>query len=187
MKISLNNGRQKDFLIILLGIVPMIIFSYLLVNFFNNITRYTTQPPLLYVLILFLIIVLYVSYLEARDKDDFVTGKTQTLGVNNSFTGALALSILFAKDYKTAFIAYITISILILIVREFGRYSSKRKNLKYLNKEGILITPLNKNNRGKALINDMEVNVYSLEKIDPNTKVYISDIRGNYLFISKVK
>ncbi|MBC2576447.1 NfeD family protein [Peptostreptococcus canis] len=179
MKRDIKKELKRDLVIILSGIIPMIVFGYLISNY-NYFTTFF-NGHIIYILYVIAVGILYISYLEARDNDPFVTGKTQTLGVNNSFIGMLTIAILMTKDIKTGVLNYIILALLLYISRVLGKNSYKNKYDKYVGKSGILIDI--KNNKGHALIDDENVVVYTDKDIAVDSEVVITDIRSNYLYV----
>lgn len=117
--------RQKDILILLVVIIVSCPISY----FMTELGFLTFPKPISYLWYLLLIFVCFFSYLESRDKDPFVTGKTERMGVSNSFTASAFLIGFMSKWFTGWLINALLVSVCLFISRELGRYSyRKRKN-----------------------------------------------------------
>lgn len=132
-----------------------------------------------------LIFVCIFSYLESRDKDPFVTGKTQSMGVMNSFILAAILIGFLFEWFNGWAIATLITCICMFASRELGRYSCKKYEETYLNQSGILLSDLP--NKAKAEINGKKVTVWSKDTIKAGTPIYISEIKAKYLYVSPVE
>ena len=83
-KQELQRARKKDIVILIVVVIASGIFSY----FFRNMFLERFKIPFIFLWVVLLFEPVFVSYLESRDQDPFVTGKTERLGVVNSFTTA---------------------------------------------------------------------------------------------------
>lgn len=142
-------------------------------------------PPFLdYLWLLALAFICLFSYLESRDKDPFVTGKTQRMGVANSFTASLFL-LGFNYSWSRWALSALLLCTCIFVSRELGRCSNKKREKKYLGQSGILLSDLP--NKAKAEINGKKVTVWSKNTIKAGTPIYISEIKATYLYVSPAK
>lgn len=176
--------RKKD-LLILLGIV---ILSAPISYFLSlNVRKNLSEIPAFFTGLWYLglIFICFFSYLESRDKDPFVTGTTQRMGVSNSFTAALFLIGVNFRWFTGWLVSALLVCICLFISREFGRYSRKKRETKYLNKTGVLLGDLP--NKAKAEINGEQVTVWSKDTIKAGTLIYISEIKATYLYVSPVE
>lgn len=128
--------RAKDFLTLLL-MTAISSIIYLLLK--NNIDDKSIITLFSYISIVAGIIVLIFAFLESYNGDPFVTGKTQTIGVVNSFVGAGF--VIFLAAFKYGLIqSIIIVNIFMIVSREYGRFLKK-----YLYKVGTIIKVLNNN------------------------------------------
>lgn len=131
-----------------------------------------------------LLLCLYVSFLESRDKDAFVTGKTQSLGVMNSFVGITVVITIASYSILSWLIIDIIVCLLVFFARELGRRFSDKKVLKYVGQSGVLLTDLH--NHGTAQISDKHLKVWSRQDMKQGDIVEITELKGNYLYVKKL-
>ena len=113
--------RAKDFLTLLL-MTAISSIIYLLLK--NNIDDKSIITLFSYISIVAGIIVLIFAFLESYNGDPFVTGKTQTIGVVNSFVGAGF--VIFLAAFKYGLIqSIIIVNIFMIVSREYGRFLKK--------------------------------------------------------------
>ncbi|MEG0249466.1 MAG: hypothetical protein RR561_01080 [Peptostreptococcus sp.] len=181
---NLTELRRKDIISLLL----MTVISsgiYLLLK--NNIDDKSLIALFSYISMVGGVIVLIFAFLESYNGDPFVTGKTQTIGVVNSFVGAGL--VIFLAAFKYGLIQSIVIvNIFMIISREYGRRSRKKYLKKYLYQTASIIKNIN-NNAYIVLIDDEEKRVYSRKdqkNISIGDMVKIVEIKGKYLYIEKV-
>lgn len=173
--------RVKD-LLILAGVVILsapISYCLLTLNGGEEVPTVVT-----YIWCIVLAYVCRISYLESRDKDPFVSGTTQRLGVVNSFTVSIFLFGINFQWFSGWLFSALIGCVCIFLSRELGRHSYKKREERYLNKSGILLGNLP--NKAKAEINGKKVTVWSKDTIKSGTHIYISEIKGTYLYVSSI-
>lgn len=176
--------RAKDFLTLLL-MTAISSIIYLLLK--NNIDDKSIITLFSYISIVAGIIVLIFAFLESYNGDPFVTGKTQTIGVVNSFVGAGF--VIFLAAFKYGLIqSIIIVNIFMIVSREYGRFLKKSFLKKYLYKVGTIIKVLN-NNKYIILFDNKEKKVYSKKgekNVSIGDMVKIVEVKGKYLYVEKI-
>ena len=130
------------------------------------------------------VIAVIMSYFESKNNDPFVTGKTQTFGVMNSFIAAGVVIIL--ASFKFGLIpTLIVVDVLIILFRELGRNARQKMVDKYVNKVGKIVKD---SGNGKYVMdmNSENVSVYSKDKLLVGSSVKVSELKGTYLYVEKV-
>lgn len=159
------------------ALLPLLIFL------FRNFEPVRFEVPFLFIWYIVLLPVLYISYLEAKEGDAIITGKTVGMGINNSFTGAGFLVLCLSPWNKIAIIHYTIITTCIFFIRFLGR-KSRKKLTDLIGKKGVMTTNLH--NHGKAIFDDKEYKVYSKEDIFYGSRVIIDSIEANYIYVKKI-
>ncbi len=173
--------RKKDFFsIIAITLVSVIIFLLIKKNFQQLDEQYTM---FLYLAIVAGLVSILMGYSEARSNDPFVTGKTQTMGVVNSFVVAAVSIVILAFRFGIVF-SVITMDVLLILSRELGRQSRKKLLEKYLGQQGKVIEA---NSKGKytVALDSENKKVYSEEKLSVGDSVEIVNLKGTYLYVQK--
>lgn len=178
--------RMKDVLILAVMMVISAPISWYF-TYLSSLDKGESVLPgfVIYIWIFALAFACLFSYLESRDKDPFVTGKTQRMGVVNSFTVAAFLMAANIHWFAGWLCSALVVCACIFLSRELGRYSYRKRERKYLNKSGILQGNLP--DKAKLVIDGKRVTVWSKDTIKSGTPVYISEIKGTYLYVSPVK
>ncbi len=173
-------SERKKEILILLGIT---ILSALPSYFLSKIE----EPPgfVKYLWCVGLVIVCFFGFLESREHDEFVNNTTQRMGVSNSYTVSIYLLSFNFHWFKGWFISAVILCICLFCSHELGRQSYKKHINKYINQKGILLTDLP--NKAKAEINGEKITVWSKGMIKAGTPVYVSEIKGRYIYVSNVK
>lgn len=120
---------RKDFLIITLMVVcSIIVYSVLRATDARDLTDVGTQiakmgPIPLYIAVGGSLITLVVSYFESKDNDPFVTGRTQNMGIANSFL-ASPFFIVLLSFYLNLVVVCIMYLALFMIARVLGQMTA---------------------------------------------------------------
>lgn len=178
---NIINLRRKDFISLLIAtLASLVIFFIIKANFTANMdVRFFG-----YIGIAGAIIAISTSYFESKNNDPFVTGKTQTFGVMNSFVAAsIAMLLLFFKF--NLLLAIIIVDLLVFISRELGRNARQKILDKYMNEVGTIIEN-NGNGKYTVNINSEKINAYSKAELSVGNDVKISELKGSYLYIDKI-
>ncbi|WP_461816177.1 hypothetical protein [Faecalimonas sp.] len=172
--------RKKDIYIL----IGMVICSGILAYFFRDLFSKRFEAPFVWIWCLVMLEPIFVAYSESRDNDEFVTGKTQTLGVVNSFTTATVVLAIMAKWFISWLIISVVVAICMFAARELGRKKRRKLQENYLMKKGVLLTDLH--NYGIASINGRSVKVCSKKELQEGTEIVISEVKGKYLYVEEV-
>lgn len=178
-KQELQHARKKDIVILIVVVIASGIFSY----FFRNMFLERFKIPFIFLWVVLLFEPVFVSYLESRDQDPFVTGKTERLGVVNSFTTAAVAIGIASKWFWGWLITSIVVAVCMFAARELGRKKRGRLEEKYLMKNGVLLTDLH--NYGMASIDGKDAKVCSKKDLKKGTAITISEIKGTYLYVKE--
>lgn len=174
-------SRKKDLVAtIVASLISAIVFILIKINFEIK----SLAVLLSYVFAVSGIVLLLLAYFESRSDDPFVTGKTQTMGVMNSFVALIAVIVL--GSFRFGLIpVMISMDILVLLARELGRRSRRKLIDKYINRAGKITKDRGK---GKYVMNidSEDVEVYSKEPLMVGNHVRVSDMKGTYLYVEKV-
>ncbi|WAW15123.1 NfeD family protein [Peptostreptococcus equinus] len=174
-----ENDLKSDLIFWIIASILSLVFIY----FFKGFAIGRFKPPFIYIWYAILLIVLYFSFLEAKDGDAIITGKTQSMGINNSFTGASCLFICLSPWSRVAIVHYFIITTLLFTVRYFGR-KSRGKLKELVGKEGVMISNLH--NSGSAKIDNKEYKVYSKEDLFYGSKIKVEEIKASYIYVKKI-
>lgn len=114
------DAAKKDLLIMLIMIAISAVGLFLcnLANAKESLSSMGFLP--LYVAVFFSAIVMVVSFFEAKSNDPFVTGKTQTMGVANSYTASPIFIIILSFYYNFVVVALVY-GVIFLLSRFLGR------------------------------------------------------------------
>ena len=180
-KEKLSYLRKKDFISILITTVASVLIFILLKRYFLATSEVSIFS---YIGFLGAIIVVIISYFESKSEDPFVTGKTLTLGVMNSFVAAAVVIVLLSFKFGLI-LSVIAIDILIIIARELGRNNRQKMINKYMNRTGKIVKDCGK---GKYImdLNSQNVNVYSKDKLILGNNVKVSELNGTYIYVEKI-
>lgn len=127
--------------------------------------------------------IIFIAYLEAKHDDEYITGKTQRLGVINSFTSFPVLFIIYSIQSDKWLLEYIILIIIFICARILGR-KSRKKLLCMIGKRGVMKTNLH--NSGIASIEGKDVRVYSKKDIFYGANVEIVDLKAKYLYVDEI-
>ncbi len=126
-----------------------------------------------------ILISLYVSYFEAQDETPFLNGKTQSLGINNSFTGlsaGIVICTAFVPVYMWALCTGISL-ILCYFIRRLSALLVLKKECTYLFCFASVRSI--RNYKGYVLVDGKKLRVWSLrETLPEGTNVQIVEFRG---------
>lgn len=173
--------RKRDIVILLI----MVAISGAIAYFLQDLIPARFDPPFVYIWVILALTPIFVAYTESRDKDPFVTGKTQSMGVVNSFTTAAVVIGLMSKGLVGWIITAITVSVCMFIARELGRKARKKLEERFLGKTGVLLDDLH--NFGMAFINGEKIKVCSKTDLPKGTQVKITAIKSKYLYVEKIE
>ena len=175
---KLSYLRKKDFISIFITTV----ISAFIFLFINEYFVGTTEAIIFsYIGVIGGIITVIVSYFESKSNDPFVTGKTLTFGVINSFIGAGVVILL--TSFRFGLIpSLIVIDIIIIMSRELGRKSREKMLDKFINKTGTIIK---NNGNGKYVmdLNSKRVTVYSKDNLAIGGMVKVSELKGTCIYV----
>ena len=168
---KLSYLRKKDFIsIFITTVVSAFIFLFI-----NEYFVGTTEAIIFsYIGVIGGIITVIVSYFESKSNDPFVTGKTLTFGVINSFIGAGVVILL--TSFRFGLIpSLIVIDIIIIMSRELGRKSREKMLDKFINNNG--------NGKYVMDLNSKRVTVYSKDNLAIGGMVKVSELKGTCIYV----
>ena len=177
----INHLRKKDFIS---AFVTTVIAAIVFVLIKNNFAGTPEATLFSYIAVVGGVLTVAIAYFESKSKDPFVTGKTQTMGVMNSFVAAGIVMILGA--FRFGLIPTVVVmDVLVLLFRELGRNARQKIVDKYMNKVGKIVKD---NGKGKYVmnLNSEDVGVYSKENLMVGNNVKVSELKGTYLYVEKV-
>lgn len=182
-----NSSLKMDmlFAIIANGIGILIVWLIKMSNPEKFKESITSDDNIIFIIIccFILLVILYIAYIEAKHDDEYITGKTQTMGVVNSFTSLPALMIFVAFIFEHWVAIYVVSIVLFFLMRMLGRRSRKKLS-SMIGKIGVMKTNLHY--KGTASFDGKDVKVYSKKDIYYGAKVKIVDLKAKYLYVEEV-
>lgn len=171
--------RMKD----IWALAGVSIFSLVLMLTLRPWDEARWEQPLLtawYVAFLYPII---FGFWESLDDDLLIEGRTQKMGVVNSFVVLSILTAIVSKGFLSWLVHDLTACAMLFAAREFGRYQRGRMKEKYIGKEAVLLGDLD--NMAKAKMGDKVIKVCSREHYIKGTTVMINELKGTYKYVVK--
>lgn len=173
------SSRAKDFL----ALAAVSVFSLLLFTVLSWWGKLKLGQPFLAICYVVFLYPICFGFWESLDNDLLVEGRTQKMGVVNSFVVLSILIGIVSRSFVSWLITDLAACALLFAAREYGRYRRRRLEEKYIGLEGVLLGDLP--NIAKAQIGDKVIKVCSKEHISKGTRVIINELNGTYKYVIK--
>lgn len=171
--------RTKD----ILALAGASVFSLLLMVVLRPWDEIRWEQPLLTVWYVAFLYPIIFGFWESLDGDLLVEGRTQKMGVVNSFVVLAILVAIVSGDFLSWLVTDLIACAVLFVARECGRYKHCKMKEKYIGKEGVLLEDLP--NIAKAKVGDKAIKVCSKEHIAKGTTVIINELKGTYKYVVK--
>lgn len=171
--------RTKD----ILAMVGVTVFSLILMLALKFSLDIALEKPLIYVWYAAFLYPLIFGFWESLDGDLLIEGRTQKMGVVNSFTVTAILIGIAPGGFWGWLCTDLAACGLLFAARESGRYKRQRMKEKYVGREAVLLGDLP--NMAKAQMGDKTIKVCAKEQIAKGTVVIINELKGTYKYVTK--
>lgn len=169
--------RVKD----IWALVAASAFSFILMLTLRPWDEMRWEQPFITIWYLVFLYPIIFGFWESLDGDLLIEGRTQKMGVVNSFVVLAILIAIVSRGILSWLCTDLIACATLFAAREYGRYMHRRLEKKYIGKEGVLLGDLP--NMAKAQIGDKEIKVCSKEHIRKGTYVMINELKGTYKYV----